>query len=228
MIAQRMADALAAEAMVSPTGSNADLVLNTCHIRKRPEDKVFSALGKLKEMKAKRLDEGRPLWLAWRAVAQAASRELMARASGVDLVIGPQAYSRLSRAVVRALAGERVLETDFAIKANWYRLARCWECVPRSVGLLTIREATTSLCTSAWFLYARLGILALQPASLPKPNGWWRPACANSRCWPERGIRIGEPQQRALAAGAAAGAAGGDSRHCAAALRRRPSARHGR
>lgn len=158
---QRMADALAAEGYgQSDRLEDADLVLlNTCHIREKAEDKVFSALGKLKEMKAKRLDEGRPLLVGVAGcVAQAAGRELMARASGVDLVIGPQAYHRLGGAVVRALAGERVLETDFAVEDKFNQLPAPAANVTRTRGVsafLTIQEGCDKFCTFCVVPYTR-------------------------------------------------------------------------
>lgn len=158
---QRMADALAADGYgQSDRLEDADLVLlNTCHIREKAEDKVFSALGKLKEMKARRLDEGRPMLVGVAGcVAQAAGRELMARASGVDLVVGPQAYHRLGNAVARARNGERVLETDFAVEDKFNQLPAPAPKVTRTRGVsafLTIQEGCDKFCTFCVVPYTR-------------------------------------------------------------------------
>ena len=105
----RMADTLA-PAGFSETASpeDADLViLNTCHIREKAAAKVYSELGKLKHIKTARAREGRSLQIAVAGcVAQAEGKEIIRRASAVDLVVGSQNYHRLPELVARAALGE--------------------------------------------------------------------------------------------------------------------------
>ncbi len=101
----RMSDALASEGYV-PTEEmgEADLILlNTCHIREKAADKVYSALGRLRDLKKARADEGRELMIGVAGcVAQAEGEEIIRRAPAVDVVIGPQTYHRLPEALKRA------------------------------------------------------------------------------------------------------------------------------
>src|SRR4051794_20509694 len=113
----RMADVLAPLGYApTTTADDADMViLNTCHIRERAEEKVFSELGRLRLVKQARQAAGRPTVLAVAGcVAQAEGAEILARAPYVDLVLGPQTYHRLPEMVARAArAGGAVVETDF-------------------------------------------------------------------------------------------------------------------
>ena len=107
----RMADVMAAhgyDRAASP--GEADLIiLNTCHIREKAAEKVFSALGRLRELKRLRHAEGRNLIIGVAGcVAQAEGQELLRRAPFVDLVVGPQTYHRLPELV--ADASERGLK----------------------------------------------------------------------------------------------------------------------
>src|SRR5690606_15165631 len=116
---QRMADALAAEGY-RPTEAieDADLVLlNTCHIREKAAEKVYSELGRIRKLKAERGAQGRETIVGVAGcVAQAEGDEILRRAPVVDLVIGPQTYHRLPDAVRKARAGEKVVETEYAIE----------------------------------------------------------------------------------------------------------------
>ncbi len=94
---QRMADSLAAEGYVATdTPDDADLVLlNTCHIREKASEKLYSALGRLRKMKDAREANGKELTIGVAGcVAQAEGQEILRRAPNVDLVIGPQTYHR--------------------------------------------------------------------------------------------------------------------------------------
>ena len=104
--ATRMADVLAPEGYDETTEiAEADLViLNTCHIRERASEKVFSELGKIREIKIDRAAAGRETMIAVAGcVAQAEGKEILRRQKAVDLVIGPQSYHRLPEIVA---AGE--------------------------------------------------------------------------------------------------------------------------
>src|SRR5919106_5833679 len=108
----RMADALAPHGYARVDRSDdADLILlNTCHIREKAAEKVYSELGRLRPLKA-RNPELR-IGVAG-CVAQAEGAEILARAPLVDLVVGPQAYHRLPAMLDRLGRGERPVETDF-------------------------------------------------------------------------------------------------------------------
>ncbi len=99
---QRMSDALAADGY-QPTEviEDADLVLlNTCHIREKAAEKVYSEVGRLREIKSMRKIAGRETTIAIAGcVAQAEGAEIIRRAPLVDLVIGPQTYHRLAQVV---------------------------------------------------------------------------------------------------------------------------------
>ena len=101
----RMADALAEQGYVAATGpEDADLVLlNTCHIREKASEKVFSELGRLNEVRAERRAGGGDMLIGVAGcVAQAEGEEIIRRVPGVDLVVGPQSYHRLPELVARA------------------------------------------------------------------------------------------------------------------------------
>ena len=113
----RMADVLAPLGYApAPEPDGADMViLNTCHIRDKAAEKVFSELGRLRRLKERRAAEGGRMILAVAGcVAQAEGAEILARAPFVDIVLGPQTCHRLPEMVARAArAGGAVIETDF-------------------------------------------------------------------------------------------------------------------
>src|SRR3954453_14003160 len=113
----KMADLLAPLGYAQAEGpEGADMViLNTCHIRERAAEKVYSELGRLKTLKAEKArDGGRMLLAVAGCVAQAEGEEIVARAPVVDLVVGPQSYHRLPEMIARAAREQgHVLETDF-------------------------------------------------------------------------------------------------------------------
>ena len=123
--ARRMSDALAADGYAATDRiEEADLVLlNTCHIREKAAEKVYSELGRIRELKQERALSGRQTIVGVAGcVAQAEGREIARRAPVVDLVIGPQTYHRLPDAVRRARAGERVVETGYAVEDKFEHL----------------------------------------------------------------------------------------------------------
>ncbi|MEC9343899.1 MAG: tRNA (N6-isopentenyl adenosine(37)-C2)-methylthiotransferase MiaB, partial [Pseudomonadota bacterium] len=122
---QRMGDVLAAEGF-EPTASAADadlVVLNTCHIRERAAEKVYSELGRLRKLKHERARNGKQVRIAVAGcVAQAEGEEILARAPAVDVVVGPQTYHRMGEYLARAEAGEAVVATEFAIEEKFATL----------------------------------------------------------------------------------------------------------
>src|SRR5690606_13242492 len=114
-------DALAADGYgVTDKMEEADLVLlNTCHIREKATEKVYSELGRLRKLKEERAVEGHELMIGVTGcVAQAEGREIIRRAPAVDLVVGPQTYHRLPSVVKRAQAGEKIAATEYAVDAR--------------------------------------------------------------------------------------------------------------
>jgi len=158
---QRMADALAADGYASTTDiGDADLVLlNTCHIRERAAEKVYSELGRIRAIKAERASQGRETVIGVAGcVAQAEGDEIMRRAPVVDIVIGPQTYHRLPDAVRKARAGARVLETDYALEDKFEHLPQPRPSAVKNRGVtafLTVQEGCDKFCTFCVVPYTR-------------------------------------------------------------------------
>ena len=100
---QRMADSLANEGYVTTdSADDADMVLiNTCHIREKASEKLYSALGRLRDLKHKRHADGKDLIIGVAGcVAQAEGDEILRRSPTVDLVVGPQTYHRCAAGLI--------------------------------------------------------------------------------------------------------------------------------
>jgi tRNA-2-methylthio-N6-dimethylallyladenosine synthase len=158
--AQRMADALAPEGYVeTATPEDADLVvLNTCHIRERAVEKVYSELGRMRELKADRRANGQDLTIAVAGcVAQAEGAEILKRAKGVDLVVGPQSYHRLPDLLLRAKAG-KVIDTEFPLEDKFAHLPAASRDKTLARGpsaFLTVQEGCDKFCTFCVVPYTR-------------------------------------------------------------------------
>ncbi|SCX21952.1 tRNA (N6-isopentenyl adenosine(37)-C2)-methylthiotransferase MiaB [Agrobacterium rosae] len=157
----RMGDALAKDGY-EPTEDidQADLVLlNTCHIRERAAEKVYSALGRLRDMKKSREEQGREFVIGVAGcVAQAEGEEILRRAPAVDVVIGPQTYHRLPEALRRVRGGERVIETEYAVEDKFEHLPVAEKAKIRSRGVtafLTVQEGCDKFCTFCVVPYTR-------------------------------------------------------------------------
>ena len=153
---ERMADVLAPLGFTSVDGADdADMViLNTCHIREKAAEKVYSELGRLGLLKERRKAEGRSLILAVAGcVAQAEGAEILSRAKCVDMVFGPQSYHRLPEMVDR-VGRERILDTEFPEVPKFDRLPR-----DRNPGtaaaFLTVQEGCDMFCTFCVVPYTR-------------------------------------------------------------------------
>ncbi|MDB5480950.1 MAG: modification enzyme MiaB family [Caulobacteraceae bacterium] len=155
---ERMADVLRPLGYrMTDAPETADLVvLNTCHIREKATEKVYSELGRVKEMKLARAQEGGRMVVAVAGcVAQAEGAEIMRRQSAVDLVIGPQSYHRLPELIakVHRARGER-LATDFEAEAKFDSLPA--ERNPTGVtAFLTVQEGCDRFCTFCVVPYTR-------------------------------------------------------------------------
>jgi len=157
---ERMADMLAPLGYgVAEAPEGADLVvLNTCHIREKATEKVYSELGQLKLMKQARQAEGRAMTIAVAGcVAQAEGEEILRRQPAVDLVVGPQSYHQLPELIARAhrARGER-LAADFAPEEKFDALTA--ERRPTGVSaFLTVQEGCDKFCTFCVVPYTRGG-----------------------------------------------------------------------
>jgi tRNA-2-methylthio-N6-dimethylallyladenosine synthase len=157
----RMTDALSKDGyQATDVLEEADLVLlNTCHIREKAAEKVYSELGRLREMKKARARDGREMVIGVTGcVAQAEGREILRRAPAVDLVVGPQTYHRLPDALRRAKGGERVVETDYAIEDKFEHLPAPEKAKTRARGVtafLTVQEGCDKFCTFCVVPYTR-------------------------------------------------------------------------
>ncbi|PWJ80975.1 tRNA-i(6)A37 thiotransferase enzyme MiaB [Pseudaminobacter salicylatoxidans] len=158
---QRMSDALAADGYVATSVmEEADLVLlNTCHIREKAAEKVYSELGRIRDLKAERARNGDEMLIGVAGcVAQAEGREIIRRAPAVDLVIGPQTYHRLPDALKKARGGEKVVETDYALEDKFDHLPqpRRADVINRGVtAFLTVQEGCDKFCTFCVVPYTR-------------------------------------------------------------------------
>jgi tRNA-2-methylthio-N6-dimethylallyladenosine synthase len=146
---ERMAELLAAQGMQAVDGGEADLVvLNTCHIRERAAEKVYSDIGRLG-----REDGSRPMIAVAGCVAQAEGAEIPRRAKSVDIVVGPQAYHRLPKLVALAATGAKVIDTDMPTLSKFGALP-----ARRRTGasaFLTVQEGCDKFCTYCVVPYTR-------------------------------------------------------------------------
>ena len=154
----RMADVLAPLGYApSAELDGADMViLNTCHIRDKAAEKVFSELGRLRRLQERRAAEGGRMILAVAGcVAQAEGDQILARAPYVDIVLGPQTYHRLPEMVARAArAAEAVIETDFPAEDKFDFLPDI--AAPQGVtAFLTIQEGCDKFCSFCVVPYTR-------------------------------------------------------------------------
>lgn len=157
----RMSDALAKDGYVQTEDmGEADLVLlNTCHIREKAAEKVYSALGRLRDMKKSREEQGREFMIGVAGcVAQAEGEEILRRAPAVDVVIGPQTYHRLPEALKRVRGGERVIETEYAVEDKFEHVPVAEKSTLRTRGVtafLTVQEGCDKFCTFCVVPYTR-------------------------------------------------------------------------
>jgi tRNA-2-methylthio-N6-dimethylallyladenosine synthase len=150
---ERMGELLA-ERGITPAaeGEEADLViLNTCHIREKAAEKVYSDIGRL--VKAGAEVGKKPLIAVAGCVAQAEGEEIMARAPAVSIVVGPQAYHRLPEMLDRAALGERATDTDMPAIAKFDALPARRKRGPSA--FLTVQEGCDKFCTYCVVPYTR-------------------------------------------------------------------------
>ncbi|MBI1391364.1 MAG: tRNA (N6-isopentenyl adenosine(37)-C2)-methylthiotransferase MiaB [Alphaproteobacteria bacterium] len=168
---RRIADLLAPIGYAeTETAEDADLVvLNTCHIREKAAEKVYSDLGRLRLLKEARADREMSIAVAG-CVAQAEGAEISARAPVVDYVLGPQSYHRLPELIARnARRQGRALETDFDVDAKFDALADSFGAAAGAddpAAFLTIQEGCDKFCTFCVVPYTRGAEVSRQVAAI--------------------------------------------------------------
>ena len=149
---ERMAELMAGEGMTPVDAADADLVvLNTCHIRERATEKVFSDIGRMRKDRRSR-NASEPMIAVAGCVAQAEGAEIVRRAK-VDVVVGPQAYHNLPQLVADAAAGTASVDTDMPVASKFGALP-----ARRKVGpaaFLTVQEGCDKFCTYCVVPYTR-------------------------------------------------------------------------
>jgi tRNA-2-methylthio-N6-dimethylallyladenosine synthase len=159
--AQRMVDTLAGEGFVETSDvHDADLViLNTCHIREKASEKVYSELGRMRVLKDEAARNGRNMNIAVAGcVAQAEGSEIIRRAPVVDIVVGPQSYHHLPQLLARAKRHGRAIETEFPVEDKFGFLAPPRPNAIRARGIssfVTVQEGCDKFCTFCVVPYTR-------------------------------------------------------------------------
>ncbi len=157
----RMADSLAPAGYTETEQvADADLViLNTCNIREKAVDKVYSEIGRIREFKEAAAAQGRPMLIAVAGcVAQAEGKEILRRAGAVDLVVGSQNYHRLPGLIARMQPGERIVDTEFPIEDKFDALAPPARAAIAKRGIsafVTVQEGCDKFCTFCVVPYTR-------------------------------------------------------------------------
>ncbi len=140
--------------------AEADLViLNTCHIREKAAEKIYSDLGRLNALKRERAGRGKPMTLAvGGCVAQAEGDEMRRRAPFVDMIFGPQSYHRLPEMIARCARSQgTVLETDFPVESKFDALpeSRARPEAGAAAGFVAVQEGCDKFCTFCVVPYTR-------------------------------------------------------------------------
>ena len=160
---ERMAEALGGQGYVeTKAAGEADmLLLDTCRIREKAAEKVYSELGRIKALKADKPDL--KIGVAG-CVAQAEGAEIMRRQPAVDLVVGPQSYHRLPEMEAKARAGEKALDTDFPEEDKFERLKSRPKAARGPSAFLTVQEGCDKFCAFCVVPYTR-GAEVSRPAA---------------------------------------------------------------
>ena len=151
---ERMAEAMGANGYVTTDmAEDADMILlNTCHIREKAAEKVYSELGRLRPLKVANPDL--KIGIAG-CVAQAEGDEILKRAPIVDLVVGPQTYHRLPEMEQAARAGARPVDTDFPEEDKFERLPKGPRASRGPTAFLTVQEGCDKFCAFCVVPYTR-------------------------------------------------------------------------
>jgi tRNA-2-methylthio-N6-dimethylallyladenosine synthase len=161
---ERMAETLGAQGYVATdTAEDADMVLlNTCHIREKAAEKVYSDLGRLRPLKLARPDL--KIGVAG-CVAQAEGDEILRRAPLVDLVVGPQSYHRLPAMMAAVAKGARAIDTDFPPEDKFDHLPER-KALKGPTAFLTVQEGCDKFCAFCVVPYTRGAEVSRPPERL--------------------------------------------------------------
>jgi len=160
---ERMAEAMGGAGYVTTDdAAQADMILlNTCHIREKAAEKVYSELGRFRALK----DEKPDLKIGVAGcVAQAEGQEIMRRQPLVDLVVGPQSYHRLPQMEARVREGEKALDTDFPLDDKFDTLRQRPKAKRGPTAFLTVQEGCDKFCAFCVVPYTR-GAEVSRPAA---------------------------------------------------------------
>ncbi|WP_238363954.1 tRNA (N6-isopentenyl adenosine(37)-C2)-methylthiotransferase MiaB [Mesobacterium pallidum] len=151
---ERMAEAMGGQGYVETQDpAEADMILlNTCHIREKAAEKVYSELGRYKALKAEKPDL--KIGVAG-CVAQAEGEEIMRRQPLVDLVVGPQSYHRLPELEAKARSGAKALDTDFPVEDKFEHLKARPKARRGPTAFLTVQEGCDKFCAFCVVPYTR-------------------------------------------------------------------------
>ena len=151
---ERMAESLGSQGYVpTDTAEDADMILlNTCHIREKAAEKVYSELGRYRPLKDAKPDL--KIGVAG-CVAQAEGAEIVARQPMVDLVVGPQSYHRLPELEAKTRQGGRALDTDFPEEDKFEHLASRPKAKRGPTAFLTVQEGCDKFCAFCVVPYTR-------------------------------------------------------------------------
>jgi tRNA-2-methylthio-N6-dimethylallyladenosine synthase len=158
---RRMADTLAPAGYVeTPAAADADLIiLNTCNIREKAVDKVYSEIGRMRELKEAAGRQGRPVLIAVAGcVAQAEGQEIVRRSDAVDLVVGSQNYHRLPGMIARLRDGQPIVDTEFPAEDKFDALTAPSRAAIAQRGVasfVTVQEGCDKFCTFCVVPYTR-------------------------------------------------------------------------
>jgi len=159
---ERMAESLGETYVETKTAADADMILlNTCHIREKAAEKVYSELGRLKPLKA--LNPNLKIGVAG-CVAQAEGAEIMRRQPAVDLVVGPQSYHRLPAMEARVREGKTALDTDFPEEDKFEKMKGRGKAARAPSAFLTVQEGCDKFCAFCVVPYTR-GAEVSRPAT---------------------------------------------------------------
>ena len=157
----RMSDALEQDGFAATQDmEDADLVLlNTCHIREKAAEKLYSHLGRIRKLKQERQDTDRPLTIGVAGcVAQAEGQEILRRENSVDLVIGPQTYHQLPDVIAKSRTEGPQVATDYEVDDKFEHMPQATSRQVRARGVtafLTVQEGCDKFCTFCVVPYTR-------------------------------------------------------------------------
>ena len=155
---ERMAEALAPDgyALTADIADADVVILNTCHIREKAAEKVYSELGRVRLMKEGRRLAGQDTMVAVAGcVAQAEGAEIVRRAPVVDIVVGPQSYHRLSDLISEAKTGRSVVAADFQPEDKFAHLPARTQTRTQPSAFVTVQEGCDKFCTFCVVPYTR-------------------------------------------------------------------------